>query len=322
MFGAVWQDRVCFEKVAPQSEYRENVELAIDWLSRHTWNLQLSEADPPIAVIAWYDPTLHPGCDPCADESENDCAFAAYMVTDTLWASKALAPYYPTRAEGLRLGLLNLKKYGNGLHEVLFHPIKGGLLGHLPRFGVHGTHIGSCTVSGRVLDLRTLDIQPASVDPSYSCETQVYEALQAFWDGRDEEARVRMREAYHFGANDYCKWDTINKVFVDASTQYVAEALLDCDPEDGCFANATFKLGVFLYAVRVMGMEAEFASELPFMEQRLWEAQHPQGDMAGGMAHIVLYREGKEPEPLCGATGEATSISVLAYTTTTCASND
>jgi hypothetical protein len=141
-FGVEWQDRVYFRKVSPQSEYRENVEKAIDWLKRHTWDLHLTADNSTISVIAWYDPTLHPGCDPCADESSHECAFAAYLVTDTLWASKALAPYHPTLAENLHRGLMVLKRYGNGLHEVLFHPIEGGLLGHLPKLGVHGTHVG------------------------------------------------------------------------------------------------------------------------------------------------------------------------------------
>ena len=321
-FGDEWQDRVVFEKVSPQSDYRENVEKAIDWLKRHTWNLHLAADEPPISVIAWYDPTLHPGCDPCADESSIKCAFAAYLVTDTLWASKALAPYHPELAENLHRGLMALKRYGNGLHEVLFHSIKGGLLGHLPKLGVHGTHIGSCSASGRELELRTLDIQPNSIDPAQSCETQVYEALQAFWEGNEEEGKERLRETYHGGPGDSCYWDAVNKIFVDAATLYVAKNLLDCDPEGSCFANATFKLGVFLYAVRVMGMEAEFADQLPILEQRLWDAQHQDGDMAGGMAHIVLYRTGEEPQPLCGATGEATAIAVLAYTTTTCTSSD
>ena len=321
-FRVAWEDRVCFQKVSPQSEYRDNVEKAVDWLKRHSWDLHLAADDSTVSVIAWYDPTLHPGCDPCADENSHECAFAAYLVTDTLWAYKALAPYHPELAENLRGALMVLRRYGNGLHEVLFHPIKGGLLGHLPKLGVHGTHIGRCSTGGRELELRTLEILPSSVDPIYSCETQVYEALQAFWDGREEEGRERMREVYHSSPYDYCYWDTVNKVFIDEATQYVAKYVLDCDPEDSCFANATFKLGVFLYAVRVMGMEAEFAGELPFIEERLWEAQHQDGDMAGGMAHIVLYRAGEDPQPLCGATGEATAIAVLAHTVTHCTSSD
>ncbi|UCF60287.1 MAG: hypothetical protein JSV37_11035 [Anaerolineaceae bacterium] len=320
VFGVEWQDRVDFEKVPPQSDHSENVEKAIDWLKRHAWELHLAGDVSTISVIAWYDPTLHPGCDICADESSYDCAFAAYLVTDTLWASKALAPYHPEIAESLHRGLMTLKRYGNGLHEVLFHPIEGGLLGHLPMFGVHGTRIGSCVSSGRELELRTLEILPNSIDQAQSCETQVYEALQAFWEGQEEEGRERLREVYHGGPGDSCYWDTVNKVFVDAATRYVAKNLLDCDSAASCFANATFKLGGFLYAVRVMDMEAEFADQLPILEERLWDAQHQDGEMAGGMAHIVLYRSGEEPQPLCGATGEATSIAVLAYTATTRAS--
>ncbi len=315
-FGDEWQDRVSFEKVSSQSEYHENVEKAIDWLKKHAWELHLTAIDSTVSVIGWYDPTLHPGCDPCADERSHDCAFAAYLVTDTLWASKALAPYHPTLAEKLHRGLIALKRYGNGLHEVLFHPIEGGIRGHLPKLGVHGTHIGSCSVSGRELELRTLEILPGSLDPTRSCETQVYEALQAFWEGREEEGRERLREVYSGAPGDTCYWDAPNRILVDSTTLYVAKNLLDCDPDDSCFANATFKLGVFLYAVRVMAMEAEFADQLPILEERLWDAQHQDGDMAGGMAHIVLYRNGEEPQPLCGATGEATAIAVLAYTAT------
>jgi hypothetical protein len=321
-FGDEWQDRVRFEKVSSQSEYHENIEKAIDWLKRHAWDLPLAADNSTVSVIAWYDPTLHPGCDPRADESSHECAFAAYLVTDTLWASKALAPYHPTLAENLHRGLMALKRYGNGLHEVLFHPIEGGLLGHLPKLGVHGTHIGSCSTSGRELELRTLDILPSSLDPTKSCETQVYEALQAFWEGNEETGRERLREVYYGSPGDSCYWDTVHKVFVDAATLYVAKNLLNCDPEGSCFANATFKLGVFLYAVRVMGMEAEFAGQLPILEERLWDAQHQDGDMAGGMAHLVLYRPGEDPAPLCGATGEATSIAVLAHTVTICTSDD
>ena len=90
-FRVAWEDRVCFQKVSPQSEYRDNVEKAVDWLKRHSWDLHLAADDSTVSVIAWYDPTLHPGCDPCADENSHECAFAAYLVTDTLWAYKALA---------------------------------------------------------------------------------------------------------------------------------------------------------------------------------------------------------------------------------------
>ena len=74
------------------------------------------------------------------------------------------------------------------------------------------------------------------------------------------------------------------------------------------YCHFTFKLGVLLYAVRLLGMEREIGPPLRIMSSRLWGAQTE----SGGLAHFVDVRldgkstKGRDP------TGEASAISILA----------
>ena len=70
----------------------------------------------------------------------------------------------------------------------------------------------------------------------------------------------------------------------------------------------TFKLGVLLYAIRLLGLEREIGAPLAGMKRRLWGAQAE----SGGVAHFVDVRRddgastiGRQP------TGEATAIAIL-----------
>ncbi len=70
----------------------------------------------------------------------------------------------------------------------------------------------------------------------------------------------------------------------------------------------TFKLGVLLYAIRVMGLEGEIGDRLALMKRRMWSAQTE----SGGLAHFVdVEADGKSTAGL-EPTGESSAIAILA----------
>ena len=76
------------------------------------------------------------------------------------------------------------------------------------------------------------------------------------------------------------------------------------------FRHFTFKLGVLLYAIRLLGMEQEVGAQLRMMKQRLWDAQTENG----GVAHFIdVHKDGRFTRG-DGATGEATAIAILSET--------
>jgi len=70
----------------------------------------------------------------------------------------------------------------------------------------------------------------------------------------------------------------------------------------------SFKLGVLVYAIRLVGMEQEVP--LARMKERLWSAQLA----SGGLGHFVDVRPDGTVTPGQDATGEATAIAVLTET--------
>ena len=65
-----------------------------------------------------------------------------------------------------------------------------------------------------------------------------------------------------------------------------------------------------LYALRCTGLDREFPEATEALDRRLWQAQRPDG----GVAHRIVVNSDGEVVMQSGATGEATSLAILAGT--------
>ncbi len=287
---------------------RERATRAGAWLKRHTELVPAVAGEPPIPVIAWKDPTLEP-----ADPG----LLAGYVITDTLWAAEALKTLDPVASREMERGLSRLGWRGDGLREVLFHPIP--VIKH--RFVdpdlVHGTSLGRFPIGGgRTVDLRVFHLREdpdyTAGHPSLFAEHAVYQALFDFWGGREDQARRRILDAVRDDRDrdpdDRIFWDDRAGALVDFANRetwlgYVRGERPSC-------RNSTFKLGALLYAVRLLGLESEVGPRLEEMRRRLWEAQWEDG----GLAHFVEIRGPGDATRGRGATGEATAIAILSET--------
>jgi hypothetical protein len=300
-----WHDEATYALPGDAIAKRRDTQAAA-WLTHHVMSISRPGDQRPLRVIAWKDPTLEP-----ADPK----LLAGYVITDTLWAAKALKLFEPVVAQELEESTQRLGWYGNGLHDVLFHPIDQ--IRHRPgdEDFVHGFSLGRYpTVDGRTIDLRvfrqTYDAKFDVGHPHLFAEHAVYHALFDFWQGRHEAARRRIREAIAdrrtTDPQDRLFWDGQTGILVDFANY--PDWLAFQDGKRAACRHFTFKLGVLLYAVRLLGMEQETGVILTGMKERLWSAQTE----SGGLAHFVeLERDGKATTGM-QPTGEATAIAILA----------
>jgi hypothetical protein len=300
-----WRDAVSL-RLPEDPVVKDRLTRSAAWLVEHIVTIKAKDDGKPLRVIAWKDPTLEP---------EDPKLLAGYAITDTLWASKALKLFDPKAANELEASIQHVGCYGNGLHDVLFHPIDQ--LRHRPDDPdiVHGHSLGRFPAAGgTVVDLRVFRQRwDASFDlghPALFAEHAVYAALNDFWHGRTAAARRRILDA----TTDSRKADSKDRIFWDDGAGILVDHVTYSDwlgfragKREFC-RHFTFKLGVLLYAIRVMDLEAEIGAPLQTMKRRLWSAQ----TQAGGVAHFVDVRAdgtgtaGREP------TGEASAIAILA----------
>lgn len=287
---------------------REQIDRAVQWLRMNTVSVKLTSG-PPLHVIAWKDPTL------AADDSK---LLAGYLSIDTLWGSRALQPFYPADAKRIDDSLDRLGHTGNGLHEVLFRPVYRLLHAPADIDYIHGSSIGHyATTNGLMVDLRVFSRRSdAAMDvghPQLFTEHAVFEALNSYWHGQRAEARDRILECIRDdranAGNDKLFWDSAREVLVDHVSFLEAEGR--SKKSVWTVRNYTFKLGLLLYAVRFLRLEAEVGDCLSQMHRRLWQAQCKDG----GLAHFIeVDRNGNAGPALLPATGEATAIAILAHT--------
>ncbi len=300
-----WPDEVRFH--APVDAIaKSRVERAAEWLRRHIVRVERPGDPQVLAVVAWKDPTLEP---------QNPRLLAAYVITDTLWAAKALQPFQESLSGELEDAIRRLGWSGNGLHEVLFHRVDKLLHRPADEDFVHGHSLGRFpSAGGSTVDLRVFRQKwDAAFDeghPRRFTEHAVYRALDDYWRGRHDQARRRIREAIadrrSTDPDDCLFWDARSGVVVDYVNRgdwlaYSRGTTPDC-------RHYTFKLGLLLYAIRALGMEQE--TPLARMKERLWGAQLA----GGGVAHFVDVRAGGTATPGQDATGEATAIAILTET--------
>jgi len=300
-----WQDAVVY-RMPDDPGTKKRLARAAEWLKSHCVTISLPGDKFPVPVIAWKDPTLEPA---------NPKLLAGYVITDTLWSAKALKVFDPTVSQEIEAGIQHLGWYGNGLHDVLFHPID--TIKHRPadQDHVHGFSLGRFPITDdRVVDLRVFrqkwDAEFAVGHPALFAEHAVYQALYDFWQGRREGARRRILEAIQDdrarNPRDWIFWDDQGGILVDY-VNYEEWLGLRAGNKPFC-RHFTFKLGVLLYAISLLGMEPEIGPRLERMKQRLWDAQTE----GGGIAHFVDLRGERELTRGREPTGEATAIAILA----------
>ncbi len=307
---AAWTDSVSYRRPDDAGTSARALR-AVDWLKRHTVTFARPGEDESIPVIAWKDPTLAP------DEPK---VLAGYLITDTLWAAKALKPFDPEAAEAMERGLQRLGAYGNGLQDVLFHPIDRMLHRPADVDFVHGHSLGRFPIDGgRSVDVRDfLQKWDAGFEvghPARFAEHAAYQALHDFWKGRKDQARRRIlgivKDDRGADPDDAVFWDDRAGVLVDYASQ--KDWLRFQSGASAAYPHCSFKLGVLLYAFRLMGLETDdaIAPRLEKMRRRLWSAQTEEG----GIAHFIDVRRDGEVAPRNrGATGEATAIAILSET--------
>ena len=305
-----WPDSVSF-RLPDNAEAKARATRAVDWLKRHTVTFARPGENESIPVIAWKDPTLDP------DEPN---VLAGYLITDTLWAAKALKPFDPEAAASMERGLQRLGSYGDGLQDVLFHPIDRVLHRCADVDFVHGHSLGRFPIGGgRSLDVRDFlqnwDAAYEVGHPARFAEHAAYQAIHDLWKGRRDDAQRRILAIVmdHGDAdpNDAVFWDDRASVLVDFASQ--KDWLRFQSGEIPTYPHCSFKLGVLLYAIRLMGLETDdaIAPRLDKMKRRLWSAQAEDG----GIAHFVdVRRNGSVAPRHRGSTGEATAIAILSET--------
>jgi hypothetical protein len=303
-----WQDSVAYH-LPEDPATKDRVTRAAQWLKRHAVTIARPGEEWPIRVIAWKDPTLAP------DEPK---LLAGYVITDTLWGAKALKPFDPEAAGEIERGLRRLGWYGNGLHDVLFHPIDRMLHRSADEDFVHGHSLGRFPIEGgRSVDLRVFrqkwDADYDVGHPILFAEHAAYQGISDFWKGRKEEARRRVlgivTDDRSTDPNDQIFWDRHARVLVDYVTR---KDWLRFQKGDGpTCRHYSFKLGVLLYAIRLLGIEGEIGPRLEEMRRRLWSAQTEDG----GVAHFIDVRhDGGVTPGQRDSTGEATAIAILTET--------
>lgn len=307
--GAIWHDTVVYRMPGDELA-RARAARAAGWLRGHLVAVTRRAGEPPLRVIAWKDPTLEP---------RNPNCLAGYLIDDTLWSAKALKLFDPVATREMESSLQRAGWYGNGLHDVLFHPLQKIL--HCPADSdfVHGYSLGRFPAGGeRVVDLRVFRQKwDASFDvghPRLFAEHAVYRAIFDYWQGREDQAKLRIRNIVgpraagpESCATDCIMWDRDAQVLIDQVN--LADWLAFQKGErDGC-RHYTFKLGLLIYAIRLLGMEQELKEPMAGMKQRLWSAQ-----TQSGVAHFVDVRTGGSATAGPGSTGEATAIAILAET--------
>jgi hypothetical protein len=167
---------------------------------------------------------------------------------------------------------------------------------------------------GTVVDLRVFRQRwDATFDvghPTLFAEHAVYAALNDFWHGRPAAARRRVldliADSRRIDSKDRIFWDDGAGILVD-HVSYPDWLAFRAGKREVC-RHFTFKLGVLLYAIRVMGLEAQIGAPLQTMKRRLWRAQ----TKTGGVAHFVDVRADGKGTAGRDPTGEASAIAILA----------
>jgi hypothetical protein len=296
--------------VLPANEVsKTRVVRASDWLNKHIVEGTMSHAQDlgPMTLVAWHDPTLAP---------TDGNALAAYAITDSLWASRALTLQYPAQAEAIADTLQKLNCHRNNLHEVLFQPVNAIHHRSDDKDIVHGSLLGTFQVDHKTISVRSFrmrwDADYSIGHPSLFAEHAVYQSLFHFWNGKKDLARQHLASIFDSNSNSrrVIRWDRDRSVLVDHVNAEDYQRFLA--KESTTCRQYTFKLALIVYAVRLLNLDVVDEAVLRQMQDNIWSSQL----ISGGIPHFFdVSSEGKITS--CpDATAEATSIAILSETVT------
>lgn len=286
------------------------------WLTQQVVHIETGGDAEPLALIAWWDPTL----------STDQRDLVAYTITDTLWAAWALRPFCPEVAAHLARSLDRLHARSNGFMDQPFHLQGEFRLLNVDADHVHGSVVttayaavdpnGAGDTGPRQVQVRSMHFRVASEQENRDfaatfIDAAVYYAFHLFWQGDRETARALLLRCLDPQAGIPIHYDAQLGLLLDAADQQINSKMPGGSPTR--LAYAPFKQALFLFAVRQMGLvnngvSPEIERQL---ERRVLEAQN----LSGGFRHVVFtdaqgQRMGAVPPG--GGTGETAAIVILA----------
>jgi hypothetical protein len=302
---------------SPQGHvHQAALERGAEWLAERVVQVERTGDEEPLALIAWWDPTL-------SDDSRD---LVAYTITDTLWAAWALRPFRPELAAHLSRPLQRLHCSSNGFMDQPFHelvtfewvasdidPIHGSVIHTAYR--VNGAESRD-EHAARQLQIRHMRFRAGSEQERHSFVTSftdayIYYVFHRYWNGDRDGARSMLLRCLDDESGMPIQYDGELGLLLDAADRQIGRRLREANRR--ATAYAPFKQALFLFAIRQMGLAGE---RVPLavtdrLEQRILEAQN----RAGAFRHSVLVNEQGErvgAVPPGGGTGEATAICLLA----------
>jgi hypothetical protein len=311
---------------------------ALDWLKRNIYRVRIPIGAPEDVITSpvagFYDPTIdqHTADDTTTPAPLYNNTRAAYLVSDSLYATEALQPYDPDLSLGLQITLQARGWYGNGLCDVIFRTaqlrqeedtLPFVLAGSDP---IHGDWVAECYNGSVRIEVHTFRMEAVdNYDYNEWAESAVYQGLY-IWSPSIITNFINGTAKPGYG------WDSDNGLLVDGST--------DTD-NVGNVGVATYKVALLIYALTYMDIPQgdpewcdktsnECQNIVLQMISRLHQAQI-QGDQdclydgtgldhcpdTGGFAHEVFYTKTTSGEATVAykymATSEATSLAMLAH---------
>ncbi|MDD9967500.1 MAG: hypothetical protein OXR73_14795 [Myxococcales bacterium] len=315
-----WTTRPTFSSATNPNEHVD-LGLARSWLEAHVASVTLPFGEG--TLIAWDDPNVDP------DDPDNvdyfdpfNPGYVAYLMTDNLWAQHALEPFEPDLSGAIKDTIVSTGWYGDRLFDALFHHVGTLAVGAGQMADPdQGIPLGSCgTDDGRVVQVRafdyTIDTEALAFGMQHLIDIAVYEAMNQYWGSTNSFVRNSARNKIRAIVQDtrgswpdLMFWDTERAQLVDWLTRE------DFD-DGGTYVFAPYKLGLVLYAIKVMGITDIPQTTIDRMKERLAEAQWSAsaGQNSGGVAHLVEYDANHNFQLASPPTGEATSIAIMAHT--------
>lgn len=295
---------------------REVVNRGAAWLLRHVVYIESKDDPEPLALIAWWDPTL----------SNEPGDLVAYTLTDTLWAGWALRSFSPEIGAQLCRSLDRLHSRSNGFMDQPFHVLTDFKWNKTDADRDHGAVLGTAfPVSGaqrggreppRQIQVRAMHFRRGSEKGEREfvntfVDAAVYYAFHLFWNGEEEKGRDMLINCLVPDSGLPIQYDPELGVLLDAADEQAHEKLSREGHQTKSYAP--FKQALFLFASRQLGLigngvPPDVADRLT---RRIIEAQNSDG----GFCHsVVLDQEGVRcgPPHNTGATGETTAICLLA----------
>jgi len=210
-----------------------------------------------------------------------------WLVSDNLWAYKALEKHAPKTSNAIKSKLIELAEAYNLPTDAQDLPISykhEAVIGDTVTTPFNTTILYTLYSNDYTLKTDIANGTAVMKDWEEYADLLLYAALSKHWEGKDKEATALFNKAKEM-------WDGtgINDTATKAEGKY-----------------ATYKLALLLYTSKVLGEELDFEEELI---ATIWRMQN---QTTGGI--ITDYYPNGEPVEHADANTETTSITIIALT--------